>query len=148
MYITTVLSHSNSCLYRCLAYIQEGISNLRIYVAVTSPYPPDRGVIWWYQSFGSNILSTTSWQINDVLICSWRVWVLNIHSNRKYGVIFSFLVIFSLGPETLLSFQLLSVIPLINSDILYPELVIFHILFTLSYYHRWLQSLPCSSPSL
>ena len=28
----------------CLAYIREGISDLRIYVAVTSPYPQDRGV--------------------------------------------------------------------------------------------------------
>ena len=32
-------------LYWCLVYIREGISDLRIYVAVTSPYPRDRGVI-------------------------------------------------------------------------------------------------------
>jgi len=44
MYITTVLSHSNSYLYWCLAYICEAISDLRIHVAVTSPYPRDRGV--------------------------------------------------------------------------------------------------------
>jgi len=31
-------------LYCCLAYIREGISDLRIYVTVTSPYPPDRGI--------------------------------------------------------------------------------------------------------
>jgi len=37
-------STSDSYLYWCLAYIREGISDLRIYVAVTSPYPPDRGV--------------------------------------------------------------------------------------------------------
>ena len=39
-----LLPYSDSCLYWCLAYILEGISDLRIYVAVTSPYPPDRGV--------------------------------------------------------------------------------------------------------
>ena len=33
-----------SCLYWCLAYIREVISDLRMYVAVTSPYLPDRGV--------------------------------------------------------------------------------------------------------
>ena len=44
MYIITVLSYSNSYLYWCLAYIHEGISDLRIYVAVTSPYPWDRFV--------------------------------------------------------------------------------------------------------
>jgi len=48
MYITTVLSHSDSCLYWCLAYIREGISDLHIYVAVTSPYPRDRGVTHHY----------------------------------------------------------------------------------------------------
>ena len=39
-----VLPYSDFCLYWCLAYIREGISDLRIYVAVTSPYPRDRGV--------------------------------------------------------------------------------------------------------
>jgi len=36
-------SASDSYLYWCLAYIREGISDLRIYVTVTSPYPRDRG---------------------------------------------------------------------------------------------------------
>jgi len=44
MYITTVFSHSDSCLYWCLAYICGGISALRIYIAVTSLYPQDRCV--------------------------------------------------------------------------------------------------------
>ena len=44
MYITTVLPDSDSYLYCCLAYIHEGISDVRIYVAVTSPYSRDRGV--------------------------------------------------------------------------------------------------------
>ena len=44
MYITSVLSHSDSCLCWCLAYISEGIFEQHIYVAVTSPYPPNRGV--------------------------------------------------------------------------------------------------------
>jgi len=100
MYITAVLLHSDSFLYWCLAYICEGISALRIYVTVTSPYPRDQGITGWYQSLGSQIFSTTSWQINDILICSWRARVLNIHSNRKCGVIYSFLTIFSLDPET------------------------------------------------
>ena len=39
-----VFSCSDSCLYWCLAYICEGISALRIYIAVTSPYPWDQGV--------------------------------------------------------------------------------------------------------
>ena len=43
---------------------------------------------------------------------------MNIHSNRKCGVIYSFLAIFFLDPETLLSFsfQLLPIIPSTNSD--------------------------------
>ena len=36
--------YSDSCLYWCLAYIREGIFDLHIYVAVTSPYPWDWGV--------------------------------------------------------------------------------------------------------
>ena len=133
MYIITVLSHSDSCMYWFLAYIREGISDVRIYVAVASPYPRDRSVIGWYLSLGSNILSTSSWQINDVLNYSWRAWVLNIHSNRKCGVIYSFLAIISLDPETLLSFQLLPVIPSIKyfvswvGNLPYPS----------SYYHRF-----------
>ena len=39
-----ILSYSDSYLYWFLAYICEGIFGLRIYVAVTSPYPRDRGV--------------------------------------------------------------------------------------------------------
>jgi len=31
-------------MYCCVAYICEGISILRIYVTVTSPYPRDQGV--------------------------------------------------------------------------------------------------------
>ena len=38
-----LLPHSDSCLYWCLAYIREGTSDLRIYVAVTSPNPPGPG---------------------------------------------------------------------------------------------------------
>jgi len=34
-------------------YICEGISDLCMYVAVTSPYPRGRGVTGWYQSLGS-----------------------------------------------------------------------------------------------
>ena len=44
IYITHVILHSDSYLYGCLAYICEGIFDLRIYVAVTSPYPRDRDV--------------------------------------------------------------------------------------------------------
>ena len=36
-----------------LSVYRDGISDLRIYVAVTSPYPQDRGVTGWYQSLGS-----------------------------------------------------------------------------------------------
>jgi len=39
-----LLPYSDSYLYWCLAYIREGISDLSIYVAVTSPYSRDRGV--------------------------------------------------------------------------------------------------------
>jgi len=38
MYITIVLSHSDSCLYGCLAHICEGIITMHMYVTVTSPY--------------------------------------------------------------------------------------------------------------
>ena len=44
IYIITVLSYSNSCMYWYLAYIYEGISALCIYVAVTSPYLRDRDI--------------------------------------------------------------------------------------------------------
>jgi len=39
-----VLLYSDSCLYWCLVYIHEGTFDLCIYVAVTSPYPHDRGI--------------------------------------------------------------------------------------------------------
>ena len=39
-----LLPYSDSCLYWCLAYIREGTTDLRIYVAVTSPYSWNRGV--------------------------------------------------------------------------------------------------------
>jgi len=39
-----VFRNTDSCLYWCLAYICEGIFDLHIYVAVTSPHPRDRGV--------------------------------------------------------------------------------------------------------
>ena len=99
-------------------YIYEGIFALRIYVTITSPYPWDPGVTSWYQSLGSHIFSITSWQINDILICNWRAQVLDIHSNRKCGVIYFFLAIYFLDPETLLSFslQLLPDIPSTNLD--------------------------------
>ena len=46
MYITIVLPYSDSCpcWWWYLAYICEGISVMRIYDTVTSPYPRDRGV--------------------------------------------------------------------------------------------------------
>ena len=61
MYITTVLSHSDSYLYWCLAYIREGISDLRIYVAVTSPYPQDWGVTVWNWSSSNLYDEIESW---------------------------------------------------------------------------------------
>ena len=94
-----LLPYSDSCLYWCLAYIREGTSDLRIYVAVTSPYHRDRGVTGWYQSLGSYFLSTSRWQINGKAICNWNAWVLVIQSNYKCRVIFLFLLIHSLYPE-------------------------------------------------
>jgi len=94
------LPYSDSCLYWCLAYIREGISNLRIYVAVTSSYPRDRGVTGWYQSLGSHILSTSRWQINGKEVCNWNTRVLVIQSNYKCRVIYPFFLIHFLNPET------------------------------------------------
>jgi len=88
-----VLPYSDSCLYWCLAYIHKGSSDLRIYVAVTSPYQRDRGVTGWYQSLDSHILSTTSRQINGKDICNWNAWVVVIQFNYKYKVIHSLLII-------------------------------------------------------
>ena len=79
-------------------YICEGIYALRIYVAITSPYPWDRGVIGWYKSLGSDF-QYISRQINVILICNWRARVLTIHSNYKYEVIYSFLIVHSLKHE-------------------------------------------------
>jgi len=42
-----------------LRVICEGIFDLCIYVAVTSPYPRDWGGTVWYQSLGSHIFSTS-----------------------------------------------------------------------------------------
>ena len=39
-----MLPYFVTCLYWCLTYIREGISDLRIYVTVASPYSRDRGV--------------------------------------------------------------------------------------------------------
>ena len=78
--------------YFCSVYVCGGISALRIYVAVTSPYPQDRGVTWWYQRLGSHIFCITSRQINVILICNWSAWVLAIHFNYKYDVVFSPLI--------------------------------------------------------
>jgi len=44
MYITTVLPYSDSYMYWCLAYINEGIFALRMYVTVASMYQQDQGV--------------------------------------------------------------------------------------------------------
>ena len=39
MYITIVLSYSNSCMFCCLPHIYKGIFILHIYIVVTSLYP-------------------------------------------------------------------------------------------------------------
>ena len=92
MYTTTMFPYSGSYLYWCLTYICEDISALCMYVTVTSLYTWDWGVTGWYQSLGSHIFSTTSRQINVILIYNWSAWVLTKHSNYKYDVIFSFLI--------------------------------------------------------
>jgi len=99
MYNIIILLYFDSCLYWCLAYICEGISALRIYVAVTSSYSRDRGVTWWYQSLGSQTFSTTSRQINVILICNWDARVLVIHSNDKCEFIHFLLEIHSWTPN-------------------------------------------------
>jgi len=95
-----VLPYSDSCLYWCLAYIRKDLSDLRIYVAVTSSYPRDRGVIGWYQSLGSRILSTSRRRINGKEICNWNTRVLVIQSNYKCRVIYLFFLTHFLNPET------------------------------------------------
>jgi len=113
-----VLPYSDSCLYWCIGYIREGISDLHIYVVVTSPYPWDRGITWWYQSLGSHMLSMSRWQINDKEIYNWNTKVLVIQSNYKCRVISLFLLIHFVNQETLQSFtfQLFLVSPSTNLD--------------------------------
>ena len=94
-----VLWYCDSCLYWCLAYIRKGTYDLRIYVAVMSPFPRDRGVTGWYQSLGSHTYSTIKQQINGILICNCYAWVSVIQSNYNvqsylYKVIYSFLTPF------------------------------------------------------
>ena len=61
MYITTVLSYSDSFLYWWLAYIREGIFALYMYVAVTSPYPgigvlPPVSIRQWFETVNQLML--------------------------------------------------------------------------------------------
>jgi len=100
IYINTVLSYSDSYLYRYLAtYVS--VFPPCMYVAVAFPYPQHRGVTRLYQILGSHISSPTNQQINVILICNWSVWVMAIHSNYKYIVIFSFLIILLFNPKAL-----------------------------------------------
>ena len=94
-----LLPYSDSCLYWCLAYIREGISDLRIYVAVTSPYPPGSGRYRVVSEPRLYILSTSRRQVNGKGICNWNAWVLVIQSNYKCRVIYSFLIILPLIPN-------------------------------------------------
>jgi len=48
-----------------LAYICEGISDLRTYVTVTSPYPHDRGVIGWYRAWA---LTSTVQPVDKLMV--------------------------------------------------------------------------------
>ena len=50
-----VLPYSDSCMYWCLAYIREGISDLRIYVAVTSLYPRNRDITSCKEYVGNRV---------------------------------------------------------------------------------------------
>ena len=107
MYNITVLSHSDSCMYWCLAYICEGISALRMYVTVTSSYSRNWGITRWYQSLGSSIFNTSIWQINGKIICNWNAWVQIIQSNYKCKVIYFFLIVLPLNPKSLSFFTIL-----------------------------------------
>ena len=84
----------------------EGIT-LYMYVAIASMYPLGWGITGWYQSLASHIFSTSSRQINEKIICNWNTWVTVYNPTASTKVICSFLIIFSLNPETLLSFHFL-----------------------------------------
>ena len=99
-----VLLYSNSSNVLMLSVHKRGILTLYMYVAVVSPYPSGRGIIGWYQSL-VHAFNRSSQQINVRLICNWNARVLVIHSNHKYKVIYSFLEIHSLNPETPLLFH-------------------------------------------
>ena len=62
-----VFLYSDSFLYWCLAYIREGISDLCIYVVVTSPYPPDQGII---EKKEKNVIS---FMILDYFYTTWKL---------------------------------------------------------------------------
>ena len=75
-----VFSNSDSYMYWCLAYICEGIFELRIYVVVTSPYPQDRGVINIMNKTGTII--TTLHRVNgDTIPLS---HIVNQHANIQF----------------------------------------------------------------
>ena len=140
MYIVIVLSYSDSYLYWCLVYIYKGNSALHIYITVTSPYPWDRGVTGWHQSLGSHLFSTTNRQINVILICTWSAWIITIHSNYKYRVFFSFLVVLLLNSDTLPSshFQFPRMIIFLLSLFFFHVIPIsFVFIFPLSKFWRW-----------
>ena len=70
-----LLPYSDSCLYWCLAYMREGSSDLRIYVAVTSPYPWNRGVTktqQWNHPLINQQSSTFKAQRDHSLVESWE----------------------------------------------------------------------------
>ena len=69
-----VFSNSDSCLYWCLVYVREGISDLHIYVVVTSPYPQDRGVTYEpWKLISTSLPSYISWirenPLSDFVLC-------------------------------------------------------------------------------
>jgi len=53
-----VLPYSDSYLYWYLAYIHEGIFDLRIFIAVPSPYPRDRGITHYLISPHTEVVLT------------------------------------------------------------------------------------------
>ena len=89
MYIIIMLSYSDSFLYWCLAYIREGIFDLRINVAVTSPYPWDRDVTNIYIHSYCYLCHCLLLLINSVdynrLLLSYWVWgSLKISTSTKF----------------------------------------------------------------